>query len=486
MKLRKRYVLILYPAFFSVFLGCYNKKSLAQEPNISTCRCGDKFNSLYKKVKEDYIAYYLDKAKRDSFNSVVIKLIEKVQDANEIDCEKYMQQALDVFHDGHLFTITYPKTGDTLLMKSYIKEIKARQITVGEVFKYFKKQTKYAPIEGIYTDGDLLYAIIKSPGKSITSYKFVAFSFSKNAKISDSAHYKLMLNELAEKNKFEGIFLNRYSLPRYTRAFLFKDNELLATWGGILWQRISINNFKELQNANLVNPFIPSVKKIDDESVLVTTPSFLVDRNKFDSVIKLNEKIISNSKYLVIDLRGNIGGNNVYRNLLNFYITLDTLKIDGSSLVLSSEDNYNYYKSSLPDSTDPMLAFMKLNPGKIYTRTTNSMRVYSIANNKIEKVAIITDRGDMSSAEAFILQSKHLSNKVILVGQPTGGVIDYTSINTIKLACPETLFGYPTGTIHDKLPLDGYNQTGIIPDIVLHKISYLEIVEILKNKKKAL
>jgi hypothetical protein len=87
---------------------------------------------------------------------------------------------------------------------------------------------------------------------------------------------------------------------------------------------------------------------------------------------------------------------------------------------------------------------------------------------KIQKVAILTDKGCMSAAESFILHSKNVSSKVITFGSPTGGVIDYTSVNTVKLnssGMQTIYFGYPTSSWHKQIPANGYNRTGIIPDV---------------------
>jgi C-terminal processing protease CtpA/Prc len=98
----------------------------------------------------------------------------------------------------------------------------------------------------------------------------------------------------------------------------------------------------------------------------------------------------------------------------------------------------------------------------------------------IKKVVILTDRGNMSAAETFVIYSKGVSSKVITMGDNTGGVVDFNNINMIKLDCEKygIYFGYPTYTLHDKVVEQGYNKTGIAPDIkidnaVKDKISFV-------------
>lgn len=76
----------------------------------------------------------------------------------------------------------------------------------------------------------------------------------------------------------------------------------------------------------------------------------------------------------------------------------------------------------------------------------------------------------MSAAESFILHSKGASNKVTTFGSPTAGVIDYTSVSVVKLVSSgdqNMYVGFPTSSLHKQIPQNGYNKTGIIPDVTI-------------------
>lgn len=77
----------------------------------------------------------------------------------------------------------------------------------------------------------------------------------------------------------------------------------------------------------------------------------------------------------------------------------------------------------------------------------------------------------MNAAETFVLYSKEVSNRVVTMGDNTGGVVDYNNVNLIKLNCEkhEVHLGYPTYTLHDKVVEYGYNKNGIPPDIRIDK-----------------
>ena len=94
--------------------------------------------------------------------------------------------------------------------------------------------------------------------------------------------------------------------------------------------------------------------------------------------------------------------------------------------------------------------------------------------SNIKYVAILTDEACMSACESFILHSKAMSDKVKVYGTNTAGVIDYTSVMSVKLKSSKNqniYFGFPTSSLGkgystDEYP-NGYNKTGIRPDVAL-------------------
>ena len=97
----------------------------------------------------------------------------------------------------------------------------------------------------------------------------------------------------------------------------------------------------------------------------------------------------------------------------------------------------------------------------------------------------MTNEDNKSAAETFILHSKRASDQVITIGQNTAGVVDYNNINMVRISCEESgiYFGYPMYTYHDRIPEDGYNQTGIPPDIHTDKTGR-ELIEYTLNYLK--
>ena len=101
--------------------------------------------------------------------------------------------------------------------------------------------------------------------------------------------------------------------------------------------------------------------------------------------------------------------------------------------------------------------------GPLYPKRNYKKRKKS----RVENVAILTDEACMSAAESFILHCKQNSTLVKTFGSPTNGVIDYTSVNAVLLESgnQNIYFGYPTSSLHQRIPDDGFNKTGMLPDV---------------------
>ena len=214
----------------------------------------------------------------------------------------------------------------------------------------------------------------------------------------------------------------------------------------------------------------PSIEKLDDLSTLITIPSFNIDYKFFVDLLKENEGLINNTTNLIVDIRGNTGGNAIYFPLIESYATKNMPASQG--LVLASEANLSYFDRFNKNGSKvygPVVERIKNNMGQIVDGPDYPGRKFKKQKSKIRNVAILTDNGCMSAAESFIIHSKASSDLITLFGSPTGGVIDYTSANGLKLdsGSQNIYFGYPTGTLHKEIPENGFNKNGIQPDMPL-------------------
>ena len=135
--------------------------------------------------------------------------------------------------------------------------------------------------------------------------------------------------------------------------------------------------------------------------------------------------------------------------------------------MLASPDTLAYFRNQNARIYARVASNIENHMGAIVDGPAYPEKKLKPARNKIERVAILADGGCMSAAESFILHARALSSRVKTFGSPTAGVIDYTSVNALKLpsGTRNIYFGYPTSTYNKQVPDKGYNDTGIVPDI---------------------
>jgi C-terminal processing protease CtpA/Prc len=79
------------------------------------------------------------------------------------------------------------------------------------------------------------------------------------------------------------------------------------------------------------------------------------------------------------------------------------------------------------------------------------------------------DKGTASAGEAFVLSMKANSNKIMVYGESSYGMIDYMNINTQKINCTGNssyYYGYPT-FFAPSIKTEPINPTGIKPDVYI-------------------
>lgn len=185
---------------------------------------------------------------------------------------------------------------------------------------------------------------------------------------------------------------------------------------------------------------------------------------------------------LIIDVRDNPGGTDAsFYNLLAYCFNdeialsmIDTEEIEFNM----TERNYqlrmprlkknlsNQEDQSLIDYYNKFVDFMDANRNKGFVK----MDFYHSSSDRIIKgyahitdVIILIDSDCLSSAESFVNIAK-TSNKVKLLGRPTGGALDYCNLAEQKYN-NRFSFKYPTSRSGNIDLGKSVNNVGIIPDI---------------------
>ncbi|WP_336513958.1 S41 family peptidase [Pollutibacter soli] len=471
-RVSKESVFLAWKLLGSITLILFFRLSTYAQENV--CNCSKNFERLIGKLETNYIAYQLIKNEIEkNYESHKFRFKTLAAETNDNNCTKLLQEFLSFFHDGHLFVSEYPDFPAADLEKTKA-EIKQNMYDLNRMHPIGR-----SPIEGYWTDGQSKFVIVQNKNSNIP-FEWVAIIL-ETKDSTKKGEIKFAVDKSG--NSWEGIYYTNAYAYRYVKITPYKENSILSVWGGILWGKLSG------KDDSVYNPVLPTVKKIDNENVLLTIPSFLVDAKDFDKVLIENIETLLFANNLIIDIRGNTGGNGIYFNLMRLYYEKPAVSSRG--LALSSADNITYFEKFAStrsgDPYVPVIKAMREKPGGIVAGPDFRDLGLTPEKTNIQKVVILTDRGNMSAAETFVLYSKAVSNKVITMGDNTGGVVDFNNINMIKIGCDKhgIYFGYPTYTLHDKVIEHGYNKNGIPPDVkidsgVPDKIAF--VLEYLKQK----
>jgi hypothetical protein len=374
------------------------------------------------------------------------------------DCYFVIDYWLDFFKDHHVYLkIPPPDTIET--------------IKLGE--QWLKQAADTNAIEGIYYTADSVYKIgvIKSK-KGMRSY--VGVILDSRASTWKPGQVKFELFD-ANNNRFKGIwYLRNHSA--YISTIQGDLQKGLASEGwfknGV---RVQQEPDKPLFEEELhLNTFY---KKLNDSTGYLRIRTFdLFEAKHIDSVIRANLASIQTTATLVIDLRSNSGGGDHSMSFLRPVIYTNPVKNIGVDLLLTPdniaawEKAIDKYRAEIPKTElDRMMQLLDIGRGKPRT-AVNFASDYTDTLPTIwpmpVKVAIVIDHGCGSTTEEFLLLAKQ-SKKVVMAGEASKGVLDYSNVVEKDFFNPDLELHYPT-TRSRRIDVGlGIDNVGIQPDIPL-------------------
>lgn len=439
------------------------------------CDCSIVFEELTQKIEENYIV--LAQLRLDGNDEAYDKRTEdfkrKAANTASRGCTEILSEFLYYFDDGHLFVTESPNyTAEELTnFKADRKNNKSSLKGILSTLEYEKNMAEKNGLDGIigkWSDGVSELAIIKDEGY----YRaYILKSVNEN---THTGELKAEFEPIPYSNGFQGVYYSYDNYAsKYVRGDIYKEASLLSIFGTSVWGKIG-DESREIEMINHKDIKQPRIEKLDDYTTLFSIPSFSYDYNKFISILLENQTILKNTTNLIFDIRGNTGGNAIYLAFMDAYA--DRVLPSNQGKILASGATLKYFEGlskNNPEVYDNVVERIKANMGKIIDGPKYPEKKFKPYETKIKNVAILTDRAVASAAESFILHSKLASSKVKVFGSPTQGMIDYTSVNALKLKTSgdqNILFGYPTSTYHKEvIPKNGYNKTGIIPDVIIRE-----------------
>ncbi|WP_299986124.1 S41 family peptidase [uncultured Pontibacter sp.] len=456
------------PALLTVFLSMASSSSLQAQD----CNCTDSFDATADAYEKNYslFIYKVTDENRDLYNAhkqVIRRKAEQVTDLN--DCKAVLDQYLHFFRDGHTYILHSGK-------KVYHNEkIKLSEKEFKKAYK--KKNYSLHPIFGIWENGSYTVAIVPNTGESKRERDYVGVvlkSSNPNWKQSD---VKFELTSKASGSYQVNFMMGDHSVNNTTaqqigRSLLEIDG--LGDWNKVWPEENNQQPKNEIQAK--YNQF--HLAYIDGIPYLRLPDFYSVERSYVDSLMKSNHEKIMKSDFMIIDVRGNSGGNDgTYFPVLPYVLSGPIeLPINGfwlseyntqmiiEALAAMKGLSVEEYAEKEKEEYDGFMA----NKGTAYFEDDGDSWTFKTDTlyNGPKKVIILADKATASSGETFIYRANQ-SIKVVVYGQNTAGVVDGFNGIPKDVGCFEVVFpsSYRAKDIKEN-PIDPY---GIAPDVFVNE-----------------
>lgn len=435
------------------------------------CNCRDMYEATVEAYENNYslFIYKVTDENRDLYNAhkaVIGNKAGGITDLNE--CKKILDQYLHYFRDGHTYILPPDK-----------KVFHREKIKISEKqFKsdYQQKNYRLNPIFGIWENGNYLVAIIPNPEESNRVRDYVAVVLnSPNSKWEQfDVKFELTLNESASYDA--NFIMGDFSITETTGKQI--DKTLLELEGLNAWHKVwpEKQQVPKDEIKSLYNRF--HLSYIDGIPYLRLPDFYSVERSFVDSIMKSHHNNILNAEILIVDVRGNSGGSDgTYFPVLPYVLSGPVeLPINGFWL---SEYNTEMIIGALAaqkglsveeyarQEKEEYEGFIT-NKGTAYFQHPDNSWTFKVDTlyNGPKKVIILTDKETASSGETFVYRVNQ-SNKVVVYGQNTAGVVDGFNGLPKDIGCFEVVFpsSYRAKDIKEN-PIDPY---GIAPDVYVDK-----------------
>ncbi len=454
--------------FFLIIIIAMSSKLSSQSSD-----CIKDFDFLVQKIKTDYPGYS-DKVNAKSKQDLVQleqEIRNKIQHYPD-SCGKYLSTYASWFKDNHLrirrlYSTSVSNNNDKSIPKVYSGNLDSIRLSGSD------------PVEGLWHSfgGDV--AIIKSKTNSEFIGAAVSFRNYKKNQIVFS------LSKLAD-NEYNMISYPYYNSfrPKNGKASLRLEDKVLELHDDTRFVRktnspisddaLLYSYFPEYPNGSNI---FPLAIKLSDSTFYLRITSFEDDEAEVSARKHWSE--ITSMPNLIIDIRGNGGGQDNFYQILADLIYTNPYKSKGVEWY-ATENNIKMYENAIKDGkikngeegirwTNALLNEMKKKIGRFVLHPMMG-HDETVINDTIfpfpKRVGIIIDDGDASSAEQFLLSAKE-SSKVLLFGNcNTAGVLDYSNAISEKLPSNKYELIFPM-TRSRRLPDHPIDNIGISPDVYI-------------------
>lgn len=436
-----------------------------QSLQAQDCSCASQLSFVTNYYEQNNPAF--QKIKNDpqsltNYKASVRKLQMAAKKEKDLDlCIRVLDQYVRLLKDHHSsisFNLKRKDLGDAGKVaafknsKEYLQFKKMKVDTIALLNTL--KAKDMADIEGIYSDGrSIVFGIMKKDNKP-GQYIGVVL---KTNKLMDAGHVLLELNRQADNSfdMFYNIGLLGFNLQKIYKNITIEN-------GQIPFLGFSKGAVPTTQDK------IYEWKALNDSTNYLRLSSFDARfTRELDSFYISIDEAIKSKPYLIIDIRNNGGGSeSSYFNLLPYAYTRP-LQIDSASVWVSPENIKRYAEATTGDYKELVSRMRKAKPFSFIPQSEEAMNTWTLDSGTVfpKKIALIYNKGTASAGEGMI-QYFMQSDKVITMGEHSGGYIGYGNVMNAVVPCEKFMLQSTTTRYLQK---SKYEFVGIEPKYQLKK-----------------
>jgi Peptidase family S41 len=434
----------------------------AAEPSAAlpdaNCTCAAAFEKAVAMVEADYAGFMIKvgAGRREAYDRFKALLQADAAGAGPDRCMQVLETYAAFFQDHHVFILRGGKGGEPAGVARPWTEAEARA-------EIDKNRERLDPFEGLWYSRTGRYAVLHEPGTPAGTLAAVRLA----ADGTPSRELAAVFRREA-RGGHRATFRDARGRWQDDEATLHRGGALLV-FGIESWGRLH----PAVASARLdpADPQAPVFARLDASTLYLSMPSFIIEAQPLRDLIKAKGDEIAKAHGLVIDLRGNVGGNGIYYDLLPYLLT-GPIRFSEDSLILASPRNLHTLEEIRESAGqggevfDPALHRMRESPGKLVPFQDGETYTPPVVAPGPHRVALLVDRAVGSAAEALVLIARE-SPRVIVVGENTRGNIDYQQVTMARLGCGDHgyIIGTPLYTRNRSLPAGALDVAGITPDV---------------------
>ena len=205
---------------------------------------------------------------------------------------------------------------------------------------------------------------------------------------------------------------------------------------------------------------------VDEETFLIRFPSCDGDPTLEWVKESVKSYLASGCKHLIIDIRGNGGGRDMYYEPYK-ELLFDKKGVNVGADIRNTPEHIKFLKKTVKDIPwiEEVVERMEKSNENFIPFVEDEITDYDTIHPLPLKAAIIIDSGVASSGEQMVLDLNACSTRTTIYGKGnTRGCLDFSNVRWTDLPASGISIGIPM-TVSRRLPNQGIDETGIAPDV---------------------